>query len=137
MGVQSDVNVDGDTPDSGLRCRLSPPLLPRRSSRGGTRRPAPPAGTRDTTGLNWSGTSSRSASLVSAMAVCVSTSLRGLGAAEVDDVHELLRLHGLQDALVGGGASESEERAEVEEVAPRGSELGGRGPSPGQEQRAA
>ena len=66
------------------------------------------------------------------MAVCVSTSLRGLGAAEVDDVHELLL-----DAPVGGGASEAEERAEVEEVAPRGSELGGHGPSPGQEQRAA
>ena len=65
------------------------------------------------------------------MAVCVSTSLRGLGAAEVDDVHELLRLHALLDAPVGGGASEAEEQAKVEEVAPRGSELGRRGPSPG------
>jgi hypothetical protein len=33
---------------------------------------------------------------------------RGVGAAEVDDVRDLPQLHGLQDALVGGGARETE-----------------------------
>jgi hypothetical protein len=40
--------------------------------------------------------------------------LHDVGAVEVDDVHHLLRLHGLQHGLVGG---EAKEHAGVEEVA--------------------
>jgi hypothetical protein len=63
--------------------------------------------------------------------------LGGVGAAEVDDVHDLLGLHRLEDALVRRGAGEAEERAEVVEVPAGGGELGGPGRGAGQEQRPA
>nr|ACN35782.1 unknown [Zea mays] len=44
----------------------------------------------------------------------------GGGAGEVDDVHEPLPLHGLQDGVVGGEVGQLHEGQHVEEVAPRG-----------------
>ena len=61
--------------------------------------------------------------------------LGGVGVAKVDDVHDLPRLHRLQDGLVRSGAGEAQQLARGRGSAGSCAELAALGPTAGQGQR--